>query len=84
VVAAIGTTRRCALCNEHSRPLVAELETWLRKQRAKLSAKNKVAKAIAASISGAASSVSSMTAACACPTTPPSGRCAASQSAAAT
>ena len=32
--------------NEHSRPLVVELETWLRQQRAKLSAKNETAKAI--------------------------------------
>ena len=36
--------------NEHSRPLVTELETWLRQQRAKLSAKNEVAKAIANSL----------------------------------
>jgi len=32
--------------NEHSRPLVVELETWLRGQRAKLSSKNETAKAI--------------------------------------
>jgi len=32
--------------NEHTRPLVVELETWLRQQRAKLSAKNETAKAI--------------------------------------
>ena len=32
--------------NQHSRPLVVELETWLRQQRAKLSAKNETAKAI--------------------------------------
>ncbi len=32
--------------NERSRPLVAELEIWLREQRAKLSAGNKIAKAI--------------------------------------
>ena len=32
--------------NEHSRPLVTELETWLREQRAKLSSKNEIAKAI--------------------------------------
>lgn len=36
--------------NAHSRPLVADLETWLRKQRARLSAKNEVAKAIAYSL----------------------------------
>jgi hypothetical protein len=36
--------------NDHSRPLATALETWLRKQRAKLSAKNEVAKAIAYSL----------------------------------
>jgi len=36
--------------NEHSRPLVTELEKWLRKQRAKLSAGNQVAKAISYSL----------------------------------
>jgi transposase len=41
---------RARVRNEHSRPLAAELETWLRKQRAKLSAKNEVAKAIAYSL----------------------------------
>src|SRR5215470_5302292 len=38
------------VCNERSRPLVTDLETWLRKQRAKLSAKNEVAKAITYSL----------------------------------
>jgi hypothetical protein len=37
---------RARVRNECSRPLVTELQTWLRKQRAKLSAKNEVAKAI--------------------------------------
>ena len=37
---------RLAVRNERSRPLVAELETWLREQRAKLSSKNETAKAI--------------------------------------
>src|SRR5215467_3563779 len=41
---------RARVRNEHSRPLVADLETWLRKQRAKLSARNEVAKAIAYSL----------------------------------
>jgi transposase len=43
-----GTTppQRLAVRNERSRPLVAELETWLRQQRARLSSKNDVAKAI--------------------------------------
>jgi transposase len=36
--------------NERSRPLVTELGTWLRKQRAKLSTKNEVAKAITYSL----------------------------------
>jgi len=36
--------------NEHSRPLVTELEKWLRQQRAKLSAGNQVAKATAYSL----------------------------------
>src|ERR1700680_1696847 len=42
--------KRARVRNVHSRPLVTELETWLRKQRAKLSAKNEVAKAIAYSL----------------------------------
>jgi transposase len=36
--------------HERSRPLVTELETWLRQKRAKLSARNEVAKAIAYSL----------------------------------
>ena len=36
--------------NEHSRPLVVALQTWLRDQRAKLSAHNEIAKAIAYSL----------------------------------
>jgi transposase len=36
--------------NEHSKPLVIELEKWLRQQRARLSAGNQVAKAIAYSL----------------------------------
>jgi transposase len=38
--------------NEHSKPLVIELEKWLRQQHAKLSASNQVAKAIAHSLNG--------------------------------
>jgi transposase len=41
---------RARVRNEHSRPLVTELETWLRKQRVKLSAKNEIAKAITYSL----------------------------------
>ena len=36
--------------NQHSRPLVTDLETWLRQERAKLSASNQIAKAIAYSL----------------------------------
>jgi transposase len=36
--------------NDDSRPLATALETWLRQQRAKLSAKNEIAKAIAYSL----------------------------------
>ena len=72
---------RLAVRNERSRPLVAELETWLREQRAKLSAKNETAKAIHYSLKRwQRSPASSTTAACACPTTPPSDRCVASRS----
>ena len=43
-----GVTPQQRVCvrNEHSRPLVVELETWLRGQRVKLSSKNDTAKAI--------------------------------------
>jgi hypothetical protein len=47
-VAGACFTDTARIRNAHSRPLVAELETWLRRQRAKLSAKNEVAKAIEA------------------------------------
>jgi transposase len=43
-------SRRRSVRNDQSRPLATALETWLRKQRAKLSAKNEVAKAIAYSL----------------------------------
>ena len=36
----------CAVRNERSPPLVAELESWLREQRAKLSRRSETAKAI--------------------------------------
>ena len=38
--------RRCAVRSERSRPLLAEFETWLRQQRAKLSSKSETARAI--------------------------------------
>jgi transposase len=38
--------QRLAVRNERSRPLIAELETWLRTQRGKLSRKSETAKAI--------------------------------------
>jgi transposase len=43
-------SERARIRSERSRPLVTELDTWLRMQRAKLSAKNEVAKAIAYSL----------------------------------
>ena len=38
--------QRLAVRNERSRPLIAELETWLRTQRGKLSRRSETAKAI--------------------------------------
>ena len=42
----LSPDERRAVRNERSRPLVAELEIWLREQRAKLSSKSETAKAI--------------------------------------
>jgi transposase len=42
----LSPEQRRAVRNEHSRPLVAALETWLRQQRAKLSRRSETAKAI--------------------------------------
>ena len=42
----LSAGQRRAVRNERSRPLVAELESWLRQQRAKLSRKSETAKAI--------------------------------------
>lgn len=42
----LAPAQRLAVRAERSRPLVAELESWLRQQRAKLSAKNETARAI--------------------------------------
>ena len=42
----VSSDERLAVRHERSRPLIAELKTWLRTQRAKLSAKNETAKAI--------------------------------------
>jgi transposase len=42
----LSPQQRCAVRAERSRPLIAELEIWLREQRAKLSSKNETAKAI--------------------------------------
>jgi len=44
------SSERKRVRNEHSRPLVVALEAWLRQQRAKLSARNETAKAIAYSL----------------------------------
>jgi hypothetical protein len=55
---------------------VAALETWLREQRRKPSARNEIAKAIQYSLNRWTALIRSSTmAACACRTTPPSGRC---------
>ncbi len=72
--------QRKAVRQELSAPLVADLEAWMREQRAKLSRGNDVAKAMDYMLKRwtVASRASSTTAASACPTTPPSGRCAAS------
>ena len=72
---------RVRVRNERSRPLVEELETWLRQQRARVSKSGEIGKAIiTASSAGPRSLAFSMMAACACPTTPPSGNCAPSPS----
>jgi hypothetical protein len=62
-----------------SQPVIAELEIWMRQQRALLSAKNDTAKAINyTSTAGQRSPASSTTAMSACRITPPNGPCAAS------
>ena len=65
--------------NERSRPLVVELEAWLREQRAKLSGQSndRPRPSTTASPAGRHSRASSTTAGCACRTMPPSGSCAA-------
>src|SRR5262245_23425010 len=76
--------QRLAVRNERSRPLIAELETWLRTQRGKLSRKSETAKAIDYSLKRwsalTRSLASSPMAVCASRTTPPNERCAASPS----
>ena len=42
----LTANKRLAVRQERSRPLVEELDTWLRQERAKLSSKNPIAKAI--------------------------------------
>jgi transposase len=42
----LSPEQRLAMRHEHSRPLIAELKTFLREQRARLSSKNETAKAI--------------------------------------
>ncbi|MGZ3235670.1 MAG: IS66 family transposase, partial [Croceibacterium sp.] len=42
----LAPEQRLAVRNERSRPLVVELESWLRQQRAKLSRRSETAKAI--------------------------------------
>ncbi len=73
---------RVRVRNEHSRPLVNDLETWLREQRRKLSSKSDTAKAINYSLQRWPALTRFLNdGGCACPTMPPSGRCAASRSA---
>jgi hypothetical protein len=69
---------RLSVRTERSRPLILELEAWLREQRGKLSSKNDTAKAInTVSSAGQRSPGSSMTVGYACQTMRPSGRSAA-------
>ena len=64
---------------DRSRPLIVELEGWMREQRAKLSSRNNETprRSITASSAGMHSPASSTTAGFACRTMPPSASCAA-------
>src|SRR6201995_2289390 len=69
--------QRCAVRQELSAPLVADLEHWLREQRPKLSRGNDLAKAMEYMLKRwPAFTASSMTAASAYRTTRPNGPCA--------
>ncbi|OWK23489.1 hypothetical protein AJ87_33460 [Rhizobium yanglingense] len=64
---------------QHSKPLIVDMELWMREQRAKLSRSNDQAKAFDYMLgAGAPSPASSTMAVSACRTTPPSAHCAAS------
>src|SRR5665213_598711 len=67
--------RRIAVRCERSKPLIDELETWLRQQRDKLSSKSETARpSTTASNDGLRSRASSTTVGSACPTMPPNAR----------
>ncbi|MGY2932950.1 transposase [Bradyrhizobium sp. GM6.1] len=72
--------RRRAVRQEFSAPLIADLKNWMREQRAKLSRRNDVAKAMVYMLQALerVHSASSTTAASACRTTLPNEPCAAS------
>jgi hypothetical protein len=75
----LAPNARLAVRQDRSRPLVTELGAWLRAERAKLSSKNPIAKAIQYSLKRwTAMIASSMTDGSICPTMPPSAPCAAS------
>jgi Transposase IS66 family len=68
----LAQQKRLRVRQERGHPLITELQSWLREQRAKLSRNNDTTKAIiTASAAGMHSSASSMTGAFACRTTPP-------------
>ena len=66
---------RLRVRQERSRPLIIELQTWLREQRARLSRNNDTKRSTTASTAGTPSPASSMMGAFACRITPPSGNC---------
>lgn len=77
---ATSTASRLAARSETSRPLLTDLETWLRGERRRLSPKSETAKAIDHSLKRWPALIGFLAdgRACASPTTPPSGRRAAS------
>ena len=67
---------RLRVRQERSRPLIIELQTWLRERRARLSKNSDTTKAInSASTAGTPSPASSMMGVFACQTTPPNASC---------
>jgi hypothetical protein len=77
----LSSEQRLAVRNERSRPLVAELEIWLRSSAPSSPPRTRPPRrSTTASSVGPRSPASSTMAASACPTTRPSGPCAASRS----